>query len=134
MHRRRKAFLELLNYGYIIPSGAIIMWAGTLASIPSGYSLCDGTNGTPDLRDKFIKGWQDGVNPGGIGGNLTHTHAAHAAGVTGLPSATNTVPTLIGANLVPDPDDEHTHTTPELPHDTVNHEPPYFKLAFIQKI
>lgn len=37
-----------------IPSGVIVQWSGTIATIPSGYHLCDGTNGTPDLRDKFV--------------------------------------------------------------------------------
>lgn len=37
-----------------IPSGGIIMWAGTVAAIPLGWALCNGSNGTPDLRNKFI--------------------------------------------------------------------------------
>ena len=37
-----------------MPQGGIIMWSGTIASIPAGWSLCDGTNGTPDLTDKFV--------------------------------------------------------------------------------
>ena len=36
------------------PAGGIIMWAGPISSIPAGWSLCDGSNGTPDLTDKFI--------------------------------------------------------------------------------
>jgi hypothetical protein len=36
------------------PSGGIIMWSGTIATIPSGWALCDGTSGTPDLRNKFV--------------------------------------------------------------------------------
>ena len=39
-----------------IPIGGIIMWSGTVASIPANWNLCDGTNGTPDLRDKFVLG------------------------------------------------------------------------------
>ena len=39
-----------------IPSGLISMWSGTIASIPSGWYLCNGSNGTPDLRNKFIVG------------------------------------------------------------------------------
>jgi microcystin-dependent protein len=39
-----------------VPIGGIILWDGYLANIPSGYALCDGTNGTPDLRNKFIVG------------------------------------------------------------------------------
>lgn len=36
------------------PAGGIITWAGTIASIPAGWALCNGANGTPDLTDKFI--------------------------------------------------------------------------------
>lgn len=39
-----------------VPSGFIGMWSGTIASIPSGWYLCNGSNGTPDLRNKFIIG------------------------------------------------------------------------------
>ena len=42
--------------GGIIPIGGIIMWSGNIASIPTNWSLCNGINGTPDLRDKFIIG------------------------------------------------------------------------------
>jgi hypothetical protein len=37
-----------------LPSGAIIMWSGTIATIPAGYLFCDGQNGTPNLRDRMI--------------------------------------------------------------------------------
>lgn len=37
-----------------MPQGGIIMWSGTIASIPAGWALCNGANGTPDLTDKFI--------------------------------------------------------------------------------
>lgn len=67
-----------------IPAGVIVMWAGTLATIPSGWNLCNGTNGTPDLRDRFIVGAANGANPGTTGGANTHGHTstqpdAHAA-------------------------------------------------------
>lgn len=39
-----------------VPSGCILMWSGSIASIPSGWRLCDGTGGTPDLRNRFIIG------------------------------------------------------------------------------
>lgn len=41
---------------YLVPQGGIIMWSGSIVSIPTGWALCDGTNGTPDLRNKFIVG------------------------------------------------------------------------------
>jgi len=37
-----------------MPTGGIIMWSGTIATIPTGWALCDGTNGTPNLTGKFI--------------------------------------------------------------------------------
>lgn len=69
-----------------IPVGGIIMWSGTIANIPSGWALCDGTNGTPDLREKFVIGAR--VDSGGAakanisgslvqtGGNMNHDHGA----------------------------------------------------------
>ena len=39
-----------------VPAGVIAMWSGTIATIPSGWALCNGSNGTPDLRDRFIIG------------------------------------------------------------------------------
>jgi hypothetical protein len=41
---------------FLVPSGAILMWSGTIATIPSGWRLCDGTNSTPDLRNRFVIG------------------------------------------------------------------------------
>jgi hypothetical protein len=39
-----------------IPSGGILLWSGSIGSIPAGYVFCNGNNGTPDLRDRFIVG------------------------------------------------------------------------------
>jgi hypothetical protein len=33
-----------------------MMWSGTIATIPSGWLLCDGSNSTPDLRNRFVIG------------------------------------------------------------------------------
>lgn len=41
------------GFGFV-PSGGIIMWHGSIASIPTGFYLCNGSNGTPDLRNQFI--------------------------------------------------------------------------------
>ena len=40
-----------------VPSGAILMWSGSSDLIPDGWLLCDGTNGTPDLRNRFVVGF-----------------------------------------------------------------------------
>lgn len=68
-----------------IPSGLIAIWSGTLANIPSGWNLCDGVSGRPNLLDKFVVGVPDAVtNPGGTGGAATHSHTVdnhtHAGG------------------------------------------------------
>jgi len=52
----------------IVPRGCILMWSGTLASIPGGWQLCDGTNGTPNLQDRFLLGVVQGQDPGEVGG------------------------------------------------------------------
>lgn len=62
--------------GGIIPSGGIIMWSGAIAAIPTGWLLCDGTNSTPDLRDRFVIGARQddaGVAKTNITGSLTQT-------------------------------------------------------------
>src|SRR5690625_1037502 len=51
-----------------VPSGVITMWSGSLTSIPTGWALCDGQNGTPDLRDRFIGGAGGEYNIGDTGG------------------------------------------------------------------
>ena len=52
-----------------IPQGVIVMWSGSITNIPSGWALCDGTNGTPDLRNRFIVGAGDEYNMGAVGGS-----------------------------------------------------------------
>jgi hypothetical protein len=44
------------TWGSGFPSGGIIMWSGTIATIPSGWLLCNGSSGTPDLRNRFVIG------------------------------------------------------------------------------
>lgn len=51
-----------------VPTGGIIMWSGSIGAIPAGYVICDGTNGTPDLRDRFIVGAGNSYSVGNTGG------------------------------------------------------------------
>ena len=44
----------LKNQTSLVPSGVIVMWSGSVATIPSGWYICDGTNGTPDLTGRFV--------------------------------------------------------------------------------
>ncbi|MDO5609077.1 MAG: hypothetical protein Q4G08_11550 [Capnocytophaga sp.] len=56
----------------VVPKGMISMWSGELSAVPVGWQLCDGTNGTPDMRDKFVLGWQhEQAQIGSIGGSHT---------------------------------------------------------------
>ena len=58
------------EYKPAIPAGGIIMWSGSADAIPTGWALCDGTNGTPDLRGRFIVGaGPEGYEPGSVGGS-----------------------------------------------------------------
>jgi hypothetical protein len=49
----RKSNEDISNISSV-PSGLICMWKGSIATIPSGWYLCDGNNGTPDLRNRFV--------------------------------------------------------------------------------
>eukprot|EP01043_Picozoa_sp_COSAG02_P060237 COSAG02_NODE_7829_length_2831_cov_1.499268_1_plen_213_part_10 len=50
----RIAALEVYTDVSAAPRGLIAMWSGALDALPQGWALCDGTAGTPDLRDKFV--------------------------------------------------------------------------------
>lgn len=54
------------------PAGGIIIWSGAATNIPSGWALCDGTNGTPDLRSRFVLGAGSSYSVGATGGEETH--------------------------------------------------------------
>jgi microcystin-dependent protein len=63
------------------PVGGIIMWSGSIASIPSGWALCNGSNGTPDLRNRFVVGAGSTYAVAATGGSadaivVSHTHTA----------------------------------------------------------
>lgn len=63
------------------PSGVIVLWSGSIGSIPAGWYLCNGTNGTPDLRDRFVVGAGSTYSVNGTGGSadavvVSHTHSA----------------------------------------------------------
>ena len=61
------------------PAGVIVLWSGSIGSIPSGWTLCNGSNGTPDLRDRFIVGAGSTYAVDATGGSanaivVSHTH------------------------------------------------------------
>lgn len=86
-----------------IPSGLISMWSGTIASIPSGWVLCNGSNSTPDLRNKFIIGAHSddvGVAKTTITGSSTQSG--------GSKDAVNISHTHTATSTVTDPGHSHT--------------------------
>lgn len=53
-----------------VPKGMIFMWYGTAKDVPSGWAICDGNNGTPDLTGRFVVGVKSGdFNQGDKGGS-----------------------------------------------------------------
>ena len=121
-----------------VPTGAIVMWFGLLAAVPTGWTLCDGTQGTPDLRDKFVKGWSAGIEPGGTGGSNTHTHVATEDSQGGHTHDAHTSSVGLGAGtaVLVGPTTHasqgaHTHT---LTVPTVDNQPAFKVLAFIMKL
>ena len=124
-----------------MPTGGIIMWSGAIASIPSGWYLCDGNNGTPNLQDRFIVGAGSGYSVGVTGGassvTLTsaqsglpiHGHTMSVNGsdgntrVRGGGSGTQYSPISLGVNNSSPMDASEGH----------ENRPPYFALAYILK-
>ena len=61
-----------------IPVGGIIMWSGSIGTIPTGWALCNGSNGTPNLQDRFIVGAGSGYSVAGTGGSANATLVSHS--------------------------------------------------------
>lgn len=59
-----------------MPRGGIILWSGSIATIPTGWVLCDGTNSTPDLRNRFVVGAGSTYSVGETGGSTSVTLVA----------------------------------------------------------
>ncbi len=146
---------------HYVPSGGIILWSGSTGSIPSGWFLCDGSNGTPDLRDRFVVGAGSSYAVGATGGadsvtlstsqipSHTHTFSGTTStigdhthslpdgfGQDGYPAIEAAGPT--GANLSTGPAGAHSHTfsgTTAATGSGASHEnrPPYYALAYIMK-
>jgi hypothetical protein len=141
-----------------LPTGAILLWSGSLGSIPSGYVICDGTNSTPDLRDRFVIGAGSTYAVGATGGSadaivVSHTHTATSTvtdpGHTHLSNAMGLVSGTIGFTVTggtPYNNVNNTNTASATTGVTVAttnastgtsgtnaNLPPYYALAYIMK-
>jgi len=82
--------------GTTIPTGLISLWYGSIGSVPSGWYLCDGTNGTPDLRNRFIVGAGSTYSVGGTGGSTDAIVVSHSH--TGTTDSTTITGSVDGAS------------------------------------
>jgi len=133
-----------------VPTGVILLWSGSTGSVPSGWLLCDGTNGTPDLRDRFIVGAGNSYSVNATGGTadaivVSHTHSLTDPGHTHpMPQIlTNTgcgpSPTVSNASCTATTAFNTTSNTTGITVNTAGvsgtnaNLPPYYALAYIQK-
>jgi hypothetical protein len=134
-----------------IPSGAIVMWSGSIASIPSGWYLCNGSNGTPNLQDQFVVGAGSTYAVAATGGTadaivVSHTHTAtsvdagHTHGFTASVSNSSTPTGPAGAGAPPASGTTATgnaNITTTInatgSSGTGQNLPPYYALAYIMK-
>jgi len=124
------------NAGNGVPKGGVIMWSGAANQIPFGWVLCDGTNGTPDLRDKFVLGAGNTYAVAATGGEAMHTLT-----INEIPPHTHSVYISAGTSGVGVPlltkSTSLTNTEETLPTgggQPHNNMPPYYALAFIMKL
>lgn len=112
----------------MLPIGIISIWSGSIATIPSGWALCNGLLGTPDLRDRFVPGAGGSFNPDDTGGSTLHTHSFTGDGHTHvIPSGPRIeVGTAFNDVTESSPSTGNTDAGTSLP--------PFFALAYIMRI
>jgi microcystin-dependent protein len=84
---------EITSY---LPSGCIVLWSGAISAIPSGWVLCNGSNSTPDLRNRFVVGAGSTYSVGGTGGSadatlVSHSHSASSSSSVSDPGHSHVV-------------------------------------------
>lgn len=109
-----------------VPTGTIVIWSGAIVNIPNGFSLCDGSNGRPDLRNNFVVGAGNGYKPGDKGGTLVHTH---------IGESTHTHTLAVGATMAAGTDKGGQTGAPTKVGETgsAGTLPPFYSMAYIMK-
>lgn len=139
--------------GFSPMHGIIALWYGCVADIPSGWALCDGTQGTPDLHGRFVFAQFAAIPPHRTGGAWNHKHAGSVNSHSHYHSGTSSSQDIYhesGSDIGTHPDHlnyadvqtvpevqlnidsdahDHTYTTP-----VVSHLPPYYSLCYIMKL
>ena len=130
-----------------IPSGGIIIWSGASNAIPTDWYLCDGNNGTPDLRERFIvgAGGDNSTVSGTSGYNVNATGGENTVTLTvnQMPAHTHDIET--GSNKDDDGsavihDETHNQSSDYLNAaksrgggQSHENRPPYYALCYIMK-
>ena len=81
-----------------IPTGGIILWSGSVGAIPTGWALCNGSNGTPDLRSRFVVGAGSAYNVAATGGSANAVVVSHTHSITDPGHVHNILPTGSGGS------------------------------------
>lgn len=123
-----------------VPVGAIMAWSGSATNVPTGWALCNGQNGTPDLQGRFILGASSSHAVGQKGGSETHTITinempAHTHTESGVTSTTSTLGGSLfsaGEDLIAPAATKNSGSTGGGAAMSIM--PPYYSLAYIMKI
>lgn len=113
-------------------SGMIAIWSGAIVDIPVGYVLCDGNNGTPDLRNKFVPGSGDTYGPGDSGGADSQTHGFTGDGHAHSIPNTSSCPGAGGAVCLNGTDTGNQTAAGTT--DSSDNRPQYYSLCYIMKL
>lgn len=148
--------------GDVLPVGSIVIWEGSAGTIPQGWAICNGANGTPDLRDRFVMGCN--LNEiGQTGGRSSISDAGGTVATSGTTLSTDHIPRHchylkdyygVGSGIkasnvsslstsTTDVDrttgstgsgQDHDHGSFGVTFDTFSNIPPYYALYYIMKV
>lgn len=124
---------SLLQLKRPTPVGGIISFAGAILDIPVDWQLCDGTNGTPDLRNQFVPGAGDRYAVDADHEDDTHSHNAPLASHVHAPGGTQD-DSGVGIESVWGPVDSAAADAADSFLDGTSTSPPFYALAYIQRM
>ena len=123
-------------------TGMILLWSGTTATIPSGWALCNGQNGTPNLTDRFVVGAGNAYSVGATGGSETVTltsaqipsHSHTYSKSSGNKDSVNEGSGWGSSTVVASVSASNAATSSTGSGGAHENRPPYYALAYIMKL